>query len=296
MKTNTARFLDNGQTAFEEALLVVTPIPFEGAISYMPGAARGPQAILEASAQVELYDFEHGIDLTHVKSHTVEAPRLSSYGDVRAFVKAVVDDVRPEKQLYLGIGGDHTVTIPAIESLSKRHPKLGIVQIDAHADLRDTLHGDKFSHACIMRRNAELIGPSNILSVGIRAVSREESDYIRENGVHAIPGNFALHEDLLPRVRELLAKIPDDVFLTIDLDGLDPTVLPHVGTPVPGGLSWHQTVSLVREVFRTKNVVGADVVEIASGEGTERSDFAAALLCQKIAALWVKHAAQRGKL
>ncbi|MGE4233576.1 MAG: agmatinase [Bacteriovoracia bacterium] len=280
----TPLFLDNGQASIQDAQAVVVPIPFEGAISYMSGAEKGPQCILEASSQVELYDFESKTDLEKVKIHTVDLPTLRSYKDVSAFVHSVFEKIKVENQFYLGIGGDHTVTIPAIEVLSKTYKSLGIVQIDAHADLRDQLYGDKFSHACIMRRNAEMIGPQNILSIGIRAVCQEEENYIKENKVNTIPGNFSLHEDLTPKVSELLKKLPDNVFLTIDLDGLDPTIMPHVGTPVPGGLSWFQTVQVINEVFKQKNVVAADVVEIASGSGTQRSDFTAALLCQKILA------------
>lgn len=284
--TGTPNFLDIGQARLTEAELVVLPLPFEGAISYLSGAAQGPKAILEASAQVEFYDFETGTDLENLKIHTVPLRSLASLDDVRKQVQNTLSQLELPKQFYLGIGGDHTVTIPAIEVLAKKYPKLGIVQFDAHADMRDTLHDDKFSHACIMRRNAEIVGPENILSIGIRAVSNEEHEYIRKNNVKHIPGNFALHEDLLPRARELLAALPEHVFLTIDLDGLDPTIMPHVGTPVPGGLSWYQTMALCKEIFRSKKVVAADVVEIASGPGTARSDFTAALLCQKIVALW----------
>lgn len=280
-------FLDNGQAKLGSADVIVTPIPFEGAISYMSGAALGPSAILEASSQVELYDFEHDIDLSGLSIHTSSSPKLKTYGDVQKHVGGIFDKIDVKKQFYLGLGGDHTVTIPAIEKLAKLYGKgkLGIVQFDAHADLRDELHNDKYSHACIMRRNAEIIGPENILSVGIRAVSEEERDYMRENGVHSIPGNFALHEDIAARAAKLLDKLPENIFLTIDLDGLDPTIMPHVGTPVPGGLSWHQTISVMREVFKKKNVVAADVVEIASSEGSQRSDFTAALLAQKILAM-----------
>lgn len=287
-KKKGLHFLDNGQHSLENAEVVVVPIPFEGAISYMEGAALGPKAILEASAQVELFDYENDTDLSGTRFHTVSVPKLKGYPSVKKFVSSSLARVKAN-QFYLGIGGDHTVTIPAIEVLAKRYPKLGIVQFDAHADLRDTLHDDKYSHACIMRRNAEIIGPQNILSVGIRAVSEEERDYIRDNGVNTIPGNFALHDDLLPRFRELLNRLPEHVFLTVDLDGLDPTIMPHVGTPVPGGLSWFQTVSLIRELFKRKKVIAADVVEIASGKGTDRSDFTAALLCQKIVSFWKKH-------
>lgn len=276
-------FLNNGQVNFEEAQLLVCPIPFEGAISYMSGAAQGPAAILAASAQVELFDFEEKFDLTNFKVHTTPVPPpFTGYAEVRAHVRSVIRALNPVKQFYLGLGGDHTVTIPAIEAFREKIGPFGIVQFDAHADLRDQLDGNPYSHACIMRRIAELLGPENILSVGIRAVSEEESNYIQKNKVMHIAGNRGLHEDLLPEFTERLHRLPDKVFLTVDLDGLDPTIMPHVGTPVPGGLSWHQTVSLIRRLFQKKTVIGADVVEIASGPGTERSDFAASLLAQKI--------------
>jgi agmatinase len=277
------QFLNNGQANLEDAEVVVVPIPFEGAISYLSGAALGPQAILEASAQVELYDYEEKIDLTEVKIHTlaVEQP-FRSYDEIRLFVSNAVAAMEPAKQFYLGIGGDHTVTIPAIEAMLAHHSDFGIVQFDAHADLRDELDGNPYSHACIMRRIAEMLGPEKILSVGIRAVSKEEEDYMKANKVQHISGNRGLHEDLVAEFTEKLHKLPEKIFLTVDLDGLDPTIMPHVGTPVPGGLSWHQSVSLIRRLFAKKTVIGADVVEIASGEGSARSDFTAALLMQKI--------------
>ena len=150
----TPLFLDNGQSSFEKAKIIATPIPFEGAISYMSGAALGPKAILEASSQVELFDFEHDIDLSTTPIHTVAIPKIKNLASMRKFVSGVVEKVDTDRQFYLGIGGDHTVTIPTIETLAEKFPNFGIVQFDAHADLRDTLHGNKYSHACIMRRNA----------------------------------------------------------------------------------------------------------------------------------------------
>lgn len=282
-------FLNNGQSGIEEAHIVVAPIPFEGAISYMSGAALGPQAIIDASAQVELFDFEERVDLAAVKIHTlpVESP-FKNYEEVKLYVHNVFARMQPARQFYLGIGGDHTVTIPAIEALQNKYDDFGIVQFDAHADMRDSLDDNPYSHACIMRRIADRIGPEKILSVGIRAVSEEESIFIHENKVMHIPGNRSLHEDLVPEFTEKLHKLPEKIFLTVDLDGLDPTIMPHVGTPVPGGLSWFQTVSLIKRLFARKTVIAADVVEIASGPGSARSDFAAALLIQKILAQAVK--------
>ena len=284
-------FLNNGQAKLEEADIVVTPIPYEGAISYMSGASVGPSAIIDASGQLELYDFEEKFDYANVKIHTlpVEEP-FKSYDEVKLFVHNVIAMIEPSRQFFMGIGGDHTVTIPAIEALQKHYGEFGIVQFDAHADLRNELDGNPYSHACIMRRIADRIGPDKILSVGIRAVSEEESIYMRDNKVMHIPGNRALHDDLVPEFTDKLHKLPEKIFLTVDLDGLDPTIIPHVGTPVPGGLSWHQSVSLIRRLFARKSVIGADVVEIASGPTTGRTDFAAALLAQKILTQAIKQA------
>lgn len=269
--------------------MVVVPIPFEGAISYMSGAAAGPEAILRASDQLELFDLEQVCDFSNLKFHTLPlSSAMRSYDEVNLLISSAIARMEPSRQFYLGIGGDHTVTIPAVEALANRVGTFGVVQIDAHADLRNSYEGNPYSHACIMRRITETVGTENILGVGIRAICKEEYDFIEENKIQMIPGNRGLEEDLLPDFNDKLNKLPDKVFITVDLDGLDPTVMPHVGTPVPGGLSWKQVSSLITRIFERKTVIGADVVEIASGNGTERSDFAAALLCQKIVGHHVK--------
>ncbi len=276
-------FLNSKQSEITEADVVVCPVPFEGAISYMSGASKGPSAIVHASDQLEMFDFEQKIDFSNLRLHTTPlTAALKTYDDVNLMVSSVIAKMEPSRQFYLGIGGDHTVTIPAVESIVKRTGEIGIVQIDAHADLRNSYEGNPYSHACIMRRISDTIGTENILGIGIRAICKEEYDLIQEKKISIVPGNRGLDEDLLPEINERLAKLPERVFITVDLDGLDPTVMPHVGTPVPGGLSWKQVTSIITRVFERKIVVGADVVEIASGPGTERSDFAAALLCQKI--------------
>ncbi len=276
-------FLNPNQYPIEESDVVVVPIPFEGAISYMPGAAGGPEAILKASDQLELFDLEQKIDFENFRIHTSPLPPIMhSYDEVNLLLSLVIDRMEPSRQLYLGIGGDHTVTIPAVEALVKRTGEIGVVQIDAHADLRNSYQENLYSHACIMRRISETVGVQNILGIGIRAICKEEREFVEENNVAIVPGNRGLHEDLLPDINDKLANLPDRVFITVDLDGLDPTIMPHVGTPVPGGLSWKQATSIIARIFERKTVIGADIVEIASGPGTERSDFAAALLGQKI--------------
>lgn len=249
----------------------------------MSGAASGPTAILRASDQLELFDLEQKIDFSRLRIHTNPLPSpMRSYDEVNILISAAIARMEPARQFYLGFGGDHTVTIPAVEALAKRIGDIGVVQIDAHADLRNSYEGNPYSHACIMRRITESVGTQNILGIGIRAICKEEFEFIQEQNIAMVPGNRGLDEDLLPDINDKLAALPEKVFITVDLDGLDPTVMPHVGTPVPGGLSWKQVTSIIGRVFERKTVVGADIVEIASGPGTERSDFAAALLGQKI--------------
>ncbi len=275
-------FFHQKSIPLSEANFIVAPIPYEGGISYLPGAVQGPQAILNASEQLESYDIGEQVELAYSKIHTLPMPSVfPHYRAMHNFVTECVDALDLSKQFYLGIGGDHCVTIPAVEAFHT-HSDLGIIQIDAHADLRDSYNDDPYSHACIMRRIVQSIDPKKVLSIGVRAICREEHEFMKKHKMPCIYGNRPLHEDILSDLNEKLGKLPQNVFITIDLDGLDPTVMPHVGTPVPGGLSWHQTLGIIRRIFERKAVVGADVVEIASGNGTERSDFLAAVLCQKI--------------
>ena len=261
----------------------MVPLPYEGGVSYLKGAANGPQAILNASDQLELFDPDTKISLKRVKFHTVPCPdSIPSLEDLKERVSEIFKVLEPARQFYLGIGGDHCVTVPAVAALHRKYKEIGVVQIDAHMDLRDSYEGSKNSHACVMRRIAEIIGPKNIVSIGTRAFCEEEIQYAQRHKIGFVLGNRPFHEDYLADLNEKLARLPKYVFLTIDLDGLDPSVIPDVGTPVPGGLSWMQCISILRRVFERKAVVGADVVEIASKSGSERSDFAASLLCQKI--------------
>lgn len=277
-------FFNKPSSSLKEADIVVLPLPFDKGISHPRGARLGPQAVLNASEQLELFEPESRFDFSGSLIHTVAMPdKLDSYKSLEELIRRVMNEMEVARQFYLGIGGDHSVSFPAISELKKKYGDLGVIQIDAHADLRSSYESSSNSHACVMRRVAEVLDPSHILSIGVRALCEEEYDYMKENKVNCVWGNRPMHEDLLSELNEKLARIPDKVFLTIDLDGLDPTVIPHVQTPVPGGISWHQCMAIVRRIFERKTVIAADVVELAaSPPHSHRSDFLASLLCQKI--------------
>lgn len=262
----------------EEARFHVIPVPFERTVSYGGGTRLGPSSILKASWQLEKWDgksnpCEEGI-------YTREPVDCDADPDtvVERISEATQEVVRLGK-MPVGLGGEHTVTFGHIKGLIEAGiTDIGVVQIDAHADLRDAYEGDPYSHASVMRRVVNLGVP--LFQLGIRAYCEEEMEARKEYGVHHLDG-----EELVPdNICEI--TLPDDfpehVFFTVDVDGIDPSVFPSTGTPVPGGLSWYQTLKLFESVAKQRKIVGFDVMEFAPIEGFHAYDFAASLLTYKL--------------
>lgn len=270
-----------GSTPIEEARLVVVPFCYENAPSYGSGSARGPLWILEASAQLESLDEETLIDWGRFPIHTT-APVYPSTDPQTAVrqMKQKADAVLREGRFLLSLGGDHAVSIGPIEAAAESHPGLGVVQVDAHLDLRDTWNGSRFNHACVMRR---VMDDFNLpaLQVGIRSFSAGEAAYVdarklRPFYAHEIDG---LDESWMARAIE---QLPSKVYLTIDLDGLDPGVVPGTGTPEPGGLSYRQLIKLIRAIGEHRTVVAADITELVKIDGSRVSEYTAAKIAAKI--------------
>jgi agmatinase len=267
----------------EKSRVVVLPIPFEKTTSYVKGAGRGPAAIIEASTQVEFFDPELEVETCQIGISTDWSLADPSLGEesVETILRRIAEKTEEHlsrKKFVLALGGEHTITVGLIEPYLERYRgDLTVVQIDAHADLRDQYDGTPFSHACAMRRIA---GKVPIVSVGVRALEKAEFEAARAlNVVHFYGHEIRRNPDWL---RECLSSIKTRfVYLTLDLDGLDPSVIPSVGTPVPGGLLWEETLALIAGVARSRTIVGADVNELCPGPD-KRSDFAAALLSYKI--------------
>lgn len=259
--------------AATEAGFHIIPVPFERSVSYGSGTARGPSAILDASIQLEAYDGvgypgRHGI---------YTAPAVSIHGEpevVLSHIGAAVERALDADALPVVLGGEHTVSFGAIRALYQRNPDFGIVQIDAHADLRDIYEDSLWSHACVMRRAADLGIP--LLQIGVRSLCAEEIQVRSDLNVSYLDAR-ALHQG--KTLAEIIPdNFPDRVYLTFDIDGLDAAVMPATGTPEPGGLAFWQALDLVKEAVRGRTIVGLDVVELAPQSGLHFADFTAAKL------------------
>jgi agmatinase len=263
-----------------DARVVLLPAPFEGTASYGRGQAKGPRAVLDASGQVETWDDETGIDLEELSFAL--GPEISPGGaDARGYaerVEGAVAAVVAGGKLPFVLGGEHSVTIGAVRAVRERHPGMQVLSIDAHADLRDSYEGNDHSHACVGRRAVEG-GP--FAAVGVRSLSAEEAAFAKTAAdVRLVSAREVTTGRIAPG--EIVAGLADPVYVTLDVDGLDPAIVPATGTPEPGGLGWWDVLDLLRTVFAERNVVGLDLVELAPVAGSRVSDFAAARLAAKM--------------
>ena len=263
----------------ETAKYVLIPVPYDGTSTFIKGTDKGPQAIIDASDSLELYDIQYDIeaylDGIHTDKPTLD---LSSPEKMVNSVYQRVKEFLVENKCIGLLGGEHSISIGAIRAVSEWFPQLSVLQIDAHADLRDSYHNSPYNHACVMRR---VQAYANVVQVGIRNVCREEQGYI-------IPENiFYAHQihNNTQWIEQVLERLTDNVYLTIDLDGLDPSILPATGTPLPGGLDWYSLLQLLEKVISSKKVVAFDVVELCPQAQNKASDVLAAALVYKIMAL-----------
>lgn len=263
----------------ETAQVTIIPAPLEYSVCYMKGTEHGPQAILDASSQMELYDEE--LDCCPIEIGVYTRPVLDYSGmDHAEALKATGQAVREtlEKgQLPLILGGEHSLSAPCIAAVHEKYPDLTVVHIDAHGDLRDEYEGTQLSHASIERRVVDMGIP--LLEIGIRSFSPEEAEFLKSGPNVAVVWAYQIARGIAQIPWERLGK---HVYLTIDLDAIDPSEMPAVGTPEPGGLSWYQVLDLVREICQRSTVVGMDVVELCPMEGQTRADFLAAKLVYKM--------------
>lgn len=261
-------------SAPKDALFHVIPVPYERTVSYGGGTCRGPQAILEASCQLELFDCRS----VPADSGIYTAPPVDCSGSIKETltnIRAAVSETLNCGKIPVMIGGEHTVTFGAVEALYDRYGKdFCIVQFDAHADLRDSYDGTKFSHACIMKRVFDMDIP--FYQLGTRSYSMEEHNLRLRHNIHYMDSEDIFREG--PESFELPPYFPENVFITFDIDALDSSLMPATGTPVPGGLTWQQSVTLIEKVMTSRKCVGFDLVEYAPIEGFHGYSFTAAQL------------------
>lgn len=261
------------------ARVAIIPAPLEYSVCYMKGTAYGPQAILNASSQMELYDEE--LDCNPIEVGVYTYPLLDYHGrDHASALEVTGNAVRTalsRGQIPLTLGGEHSLSAPAIAAVHEKYPDLTVVHIDAHGDLRDAYEGTQLSHASIERRVVEMGIP--LLEIGIRSFSPEEAAFLKTDPDIAIVWAYQIAHGNAPIPWERLGK---HTYVTIDLDAFDPAEMPAVGTPEPGGLSWYQVLDLFQEICRRTTIVGMDVVELCPMPGQTRADFLAAKLVYKM--------------
>ncbi len=268
-------------TRIESAKVAVIQAPLENTTSFQHGTRNGPQAIIRASEQVELHDIESGLDFSGVGISTYPAPKLEGL-DNESALQLIENDVRralKNNHWPIVFGGEHTVSYAPIRVLKEKYPNLCVLQIDAHADLRDSFEGSQLSHACVMKRVSDL--GTKIVGVGIRNYSEEEALFIRSTGRYVAFHGHEIDARGL-EIDKVCRELVRDVYITIDIDGFDPSECPGTGTPEPGGLRWYQVVNLLKAVFRDQNVVGVDINEVMPMNGDARTEFLAAKLAYKM--------------
>ena len=254
------------------AKIIVLPVPYDATATWQSGAHLGPKAILEASAHVELYDIDTDSEVYLQGIHTVrEASFPESPEDLAPVMMRHISSFIRDGKFPVILGGNHSITPGAVQGVKDHYSDLTVLQLDAHTDLRDSYHGSSFNHACVMARIKELCP---IVQVGIRSMDREELKGINRSRVFFARDLF-FSNDWAARVVELLSA---NVYITIDLDVFDPSIMPSTGTPEPGGLGWYQVMELLAGVAKKRNVTGFDVVELMPNALNKAPDFLAAKL------------------
>ncbi|HEX9670170.1 MAG TPA: agmatinase [Thermoanaerobaculia bacterium] len=276
---NNFGLLEDEFSRYATSVVAVLPVPFERTTSYGKGTAAGPAAILRASQAMELYDEELGAEPFRLGIATLP-PFLPEAFDLGEALAELEEAARPHLaagKFLVTLGGEHSLTQAPVRAARAVHGEVGVVQFDAHADLREEFEGTPYSHASVMHRLVEDGFPT--LAVGIRSLSTPEAELIRERSLAVLWGHqLARAEELFA---PLLAALPEKVYLTFDVDYFDPSLVPATGTPEPGGGLWYPTLALLRTLFRAKRVIAMDLVELAPIGGHPASDFLASKLVYK---------------
>lgn len=260
------------------------PIGYEGTTTYQKGCASGPDAIIEASQQVEMFDeqltgefYQAGI-YTHPAIDFMEAD-TPEQAQERIFNAA--DPLFQAGQCVISLGGEHSITAGLVRAAQRKWPDLCVLHFDAHADLRASYHDSLYNHACVMRRVFDMGVP--FVSVGIRSYCRDQHEFITANAIGLIPPR-RVYQDLSGVINEVLGRLGEHVYITFDIDALDPAFAPGTGTPEPGGLNYFDVLAILEQVGRTKTMVGGDMVEVMPLADTQITEFTAARLVYKMIA------------
>jgi agmatinase len=276
----------------EKSAIVVLPVPYEHTVSYGGGTKDGPKKILSASQYVEFYDEElerelcFDVGIATVRALSFGGQTKKTDAEAVNLIRTAVENLIDMEKFVVTLGGEHTISYAPVAAQIKRYDDLSVLQFDAHSDFRDEYQGNKYSHASVMARIAEILDPARIIQVGIRAQAKEEAEFIKTRNV----STFYAHEIRDGRYTRILKywedqvvdKLSQNVYITFDVDYFDPSIMPATGTPEPNGLFWHETMNLLKKLGQKKTIVGFDVVELAPIKGLHHPDLTAAKLVYKM--------------
>jgi agmatinase len=263
-------------SSYENSRVVILPVPYEHTTSYLKGTARGPEAILRASYQIELFDEKLKQEIFRIGIHTLPFMTINSHSE--KLLKQIEDEVVTHlntNKLIVILGGEHTITLGALRGVKKFFPNIVVLQLDAHADLRISYQGNPYSHACVMHK---VLNYAPLFQIGIRSLSKEEFLLIDEGKVFTL---FA-HEISPENLEAFISKLPEDIYLTIDMDSFDPAVVPGVGNPEPGGLNWEMADQILELISAQSRIRAFDIVELRPITGEVRSEVTAARLLYRL--------------
>lgn len=280
--------LEPEYSAYDRARVAVLPVPYDSTTTARAGAREGPMAIIDASADMELFDLvlERETFRAGITTLPEVMPNVDSPAAMIGRITSVVDDLLGDGKFVVTLGGEHTVAVAPVRAYAARHPNLSVLAFDAHADMRPHYLDSEFNHACTLRRSLEAVGGvqqdgarPRLVHVGLRSADREEFDYLRVNNIPIFPAHtFRTLTDGAEQVAELLT---DTVYVTIDIDCLDSGIMPAVGTPEPGGLTWWDVTAVLTAVARRRRIVGFDITELAPDYGVRANAQLAAKLAYR---------------
>lgn len=272
---------------YDNSQIAIVQVPYEHTVSYGGGTKDAPKAIIDASAFVEFYDDEFDTELCFEKGIvTLEEIDLSNCYDKKMLdkVENFIDKLLDDKKFVVTLGGEHTISTAPIKSHFKKHPNMSVLHFDAHSDLRNEYQDSKYSHASFMARVCDFFPTKNITQVGIRALCREEREFIRKNSINTFFASAirrGLHSEKWQE--EVANTLNDEVYITFDVDYFDPAIMPTTGTPEPDGFLYNETLEIFRKIKESgKKIVGLDVVELAPIEGIDHTNLTTARLIYKI--------------
>ncbi|NLO19266.1 MAG: agmatinase [Ignavibacteria bacterium] len=279
--------IEKEYSSLENSNVAILSAPLEMTVSYGKGCSRGPEKIIEASAYVEFYDNETNREICFEQGIVSLEPLCydsMSIEEALASTEKITKQLLERSKFVVLLGGEHTVSIAPIKAHLEKYPKMSLLQFDAHSDLREEYEDSPYSHACAMKRVVEFLNPSKLTQVGIRALSKEESIFIKENKINTFfatdirTGKWGLNWQ-----KELVSTLSDEIYISFDIDYFDPSLIPSTGTPEPDGFFYNETVEIFREIKRqNKKIVGFDLVELAPIKGLSHPNLTAARLIYKI--------------